>query len=207
MSDIITVASDSVGEYEEKRSRFICLLSHIDTAEDAQAIIDRVKKQNYDARHNCWAYLLRDGSKRCSDDGEPQGTAGLPILEAIEKSGLTDVVAVVTRYFGGVLLGAGGLVRAYSKAAGEAIGSAQRCMMLPCVSVAVTCDYGFVSPLKRLLAKYGGEETNADYLQNVTLYVTLPADSLAAFSEELTEQSAGRFFASAQTKTYRPVLL
>ena len=132
MKEIITVSGMSNAEYEEKRSQFICVLSHVETAEEAVELINRVKKENYEARHNCWAYLLKDGSKRFSDDGEPQGTAGLPMLDVLEKSDITDVVAVVTRYFGGILLGAGGLVRAYSKAVSMAVNEAQLCKMLPC---------------------------------------------------------------------------
>ena len=207
MSEIITVAKESSGEYEEKRSRFICVLTHVESESDALAFVEQVKKQHYDARHNCWAYLLRNGSKRYSDDGEPQGTAGVPILDALEKSGLCDVAAVVTRYFGGVLLGAGGLVRAYSKAVGEAIRSSQKCKMQPCEKLSVTCDYPFLSPLKRLIAKYDGSEDACEYGENVTQIFTLPKDGVSPFSLALTEASAGKVGVTKISDTERPILL
>ena len=112
-------ASDS--EFVEKRSRFISHLLPVESEEDARAFIAQVKKQYYDARHNCWCYLIGENIVRYSDDGEPQGTAGQPMLNVFQREGVTNVVCVVTRYFGGILLGAGGLTRAYSKGARDAL--------------------------------------------------------------------------------------
>ena len=162
MKDIVTLAQPSRGEYEEKRSRFLCVLSPVTSPEEAVALVEKVKKEHYEARHNCWAYLLSDGNKRCSDDGEPQGTAGLPILDALEKSGVTDVVAVVTRYFGGVLLGAGGLLRAYSKATGDALSSARRCRMLPGRLFTVAWPYADLKTRKRLLTAQDAAVSHMD---------------------------------------------
>lgn len=105
---------NGASEYVEKRSRFLGLVQPVSSEDEAREIIAACKKQYHDARHNCWCYLLRDGTERYSDDGEPQGTAGIPMLEVFRRAGVTNVVCVVTRYFGGVLLGTGGLLRAYT---------------------------------------------------------------------------------------------
>ena len=207
MKDIITLASPSAGEYEEKRSRFLCTLCPVTDADEALAVVARVKKEHYEARHNCWAYLLSDGSKRCSDDGEPQGTAGLPILDALEKSGLTDVVAVVTRYFGGILLGAGGLLHAYSKATGDALTKAQRCKMLPCTVFSVDCAYSNLDPLKRLLSSFDASAADIAYAASVTVKAALPTENFDRFCLSLTETFAARLTASPEGEELRPVLL
>lgn len=207
MRDIITLAEPAAGEYEEKRSRFLCTLCPVTDPEAAMAVVDRVKKEHYEARHNCWAYLLSDGNKRCSDDGEPQGTAGLPILDALEKSGVTDVVAVVTRYFGGILLGAGGLVRAYSKATGDALSQAKRCRMLPCCVFHVDCPYADLESLKRLLAAHDGTLSHVDYGAAVTVFAAIPMPNWETFLAELTDRFGGRLYAAADGEEKRPVLL
>ena len=120
-----TVSVEGHAEFEEKRSVFIGHAIHIDSEEEAQTFIKEIKKKYSDATHNCWAYILNDGIiARYSDDGEPQGSAGVPVLDTLKKSGVSDAVIVVTRYFGGILLGAGGLVRAYSHTAKLAIEAA-----------------------------------------------------------------------------------
>ena len=138
----ITVKTESHVEFEEKRSLFIGHAIHIDNEEDAAAFVKKMKKQYSDATHNVWAYLLKGGIvARYSDDGEPQGTAGMPVLEAIRKSGAEDVCVVVTRYFGGILLGAGGLVRAYSHSAVIAINEAEIVTYEPYSEYELTCGY------------------------------------------------------------------
>ena len=129
-------------EFVEKRSRFISHLWRVETEEEARAHIEAMKKKYYDARHNCWCYLLKEGNVvRYSDDGEPQGTAGMPVLEAIRKSGVDDTCVVVTRYFGGILLGAGGLVRAYSHSAVLAINEAEIVVYEPYNEYSLSCGY------------------------------------------------------------------
>ena len=113
-------------EYVEKRSRFLGHVRPVETEDEARAFVAEMKKKYYDARHNCWCYLLKDGPERYSDDGEPQGTAGIPMLEVFRREGVTNLVCVVTRYFGGVLLGTGGLFRAYTKSARDALEAAGR---------------------------------------------------------------------------------
>ena len=124
MEQFLVPAGEGASEYMEKKSRFLGLITPVTTEAEARARLEAVKKQEYDARHNCWAYILHSGQKRYSDDGEPQGTAGQPILNVLEREGVQDVLCVVTRYFGGILLGAGGLCRAYTKAAKDALDDA-----------------------------------------------------------------------------------
>ena len=142
MEEYKTLRAPASGEFTEKRSRFIGYAQPVSTQAEAAAFIERIKKQHHDATHNVFAYLLREGQlERYSDDGEPQGTAGMPILDVLQKNGLTDVCCVVTRYFGGVLLGANGLVRAYSHSTALAIEAAQIKIMMPCYPVSIQTDY------------------------------------------------------------------
>ena len=137
-----TVQLETCDEFTEKRSRFIGYIKPVQTEEEAIAFIQSIKTKHWDARHNVYAYCLREGQiKRYSDDVEPQGTAGIPTLDVLLKTGVTDVVVVVTRYFGGILLGGGGLVRAYSHATRLAVEKAQVITMAVCKLCALTCDY------------------------------------------------------------------
>ena len=125
MTEYYVPTAPSETEFVEKRSRFIGRVKPVETEEEARAFVEEVRRRHHDARHNCWCYLLREGNVlRYSDDGEPQGTAGQPMLGVFEKEGVTNLVCVVTRYFGGVLLGAGGLVRAYTQSAKDALDGA-----------------------------------------------------------------------------------
>lgn len=128
-------------EYVDKRSRFLGLVRPVGSEDEARTIIAACKKQYHDARHNCWCYLLRDGTERYSDDGEPQGTAGLPILNVLKNRGLSHVVAVVTRYFGGIKLGAGGLTRAYTDACAKAADSAELFEIVLCAAFEIDFSY------------------------------------------------------------------
>ena len=124
MTEYLVPYESAESEFEEKRSRFISHVFLVESEAEARSRIEEMKKKYYDARHNCWCYLLRDGTERYSDDGEPAKTAGTPALEVLQHSGLTDLIVVITRYFGGVLLGAGGLTRAYTKGAKDALDAA-----------------------------------------------------------------------------------
>ena len=124
MTEYIVPYQDAESEFTEKRSRFITHLYKVETEAEARARIEEMKKKYYDARHNCWCYLLGGSVVRYSDDGEPQGTAGQPMLAVFQREHVTNVLCVVTRYFGGILLGAGGLTRAYSKSARDALAAA-----------------------------------------------------------------------------------
>ena len=144
MTEYIVPYQDAESEFTEKRSRFITHLYKVETEAEARARIEEMKKKYYDARHNCWCYLLQEGGVvRYSDDGEPQGTAGMPALNVLQKEELTDCVLVVTRYFGGILLGGGGLVRAYSHAAKIAVDAGGIVTRAECSVVKIRCDYTF----------------------------------------------------------------
>ena len=145
MTSYTTIAGRATAEIEEKKSRFIASLAHVETEDEALAFLEEIRAANRMARHNVYAYVLREGGAgaqgrvRYSDDGEPQKTAGLPTLEVIQHAGLTDVIAVVTRYFGGVLLGTGGLVRAYTQATQAGIEAAELVVVSRCVDIEAHC--------------------------------------------------------------------
>lgn len=194
MSEVLysTIDSDSVFEFEEKRSRFIGYASSVSCEEEARAFIQKIKSKHYDARHNCSAYILRNGTMRYSDDGEPQGTAGIPMLEVLKKSGLVDVVVVVTRYFGGILLGAGGLVRAYSAACAGAIDNAKKADYQKCNVFLLESEYPLYDKLTRFLSDKGVKTTNTDFNDKIVIDALIPSDEFDDFSDALTDYFSGR---------------
>lgn len=199
MESYRTVAGEGCGEYEVKRSRFLCYAAPVHTQDEATAFISSIKQKHWDARHNCSAYILREGGiKRFSDDGEPQGTAGMPILDVLEKSDVTDVCVVITRYFGGILLGAGGLVRAYSHSAALALEAGNVITMVKCAQCELTCDYTLYGRIPALIAEHDGKETGTDFTDNVTVRFRLPEDNVASFQNKLTELSSGKYRVSVQ---------
>lgn len=191
-------------EYVEKRSRFLGRVFPVESEEEARARIAEVKKLRYDARHNCWCYLLRGGAVRYSDDGEPQGTAGQPMLNVFLREGVTDACCVVTRYFGGVLLGAGGLARAYGKCARDALASAGTARLTRWTLLDVPCTYPLLERVKLDIEGFGGVVRNADYGAEVTLRAAFPPEGAAAFAPRLTELSAGRLAVSAAGEELLP---
>ena len=179
-------------ELVEKRSRFIGQVRPVETEEEARAFVEQVKKKHYDARHNCWCYRLRDGGvERYSDDGEPQGTAGQPMLNVFQREEVTNVVCVVTRYFGGVLLGAGGLVRAYTQSAKDALDAAGVSVVRRWVEAAVPCPYSFFDRVKLEVEAHGGVLGETEYAADVTVHALLPEGQVEAFSARMTELTAG----------------
>ena len=182
---------NGASEYVEKRSRFLGLVQPVGSEDEAREIIAACKKQYHDARHNCWCYLLRDGTERYSDDGEPQGTAGQPILNVLEREGVQDVLCVVTRYFGGILLGAGGLCRAYTKAAKDALDDAGISELRPWSVLRLDCPYALFERVKLELEKRGGLLRDTDYGAEIAMTVLLPEPEEAAFAAALRELSAG----------------
>ncbi len=187
-----TVKESNIFKFEEKRSRFIGQIFPVQSESEATEIITAVKKKYHDARHNCSAYILKNGFEKYSDDGEPQGTAGKPILEVIRKNGLSDVLIVVTRYFGGILLGAGGLTRAYSHSAAEAVNAAETCEMLPHSLCKIDCPYGDYSGVKRIMEQMGAKERDSEFGGSVTVGLIILSQKTDAFAAKLTEISAGR---------------
>ena len=147
----ITVKNSGIAEITEKKSRFIAAMKHIESEEEAAEFIASVKKEHYNARHNVYAYLLNNGFKKYSDDGEPTRTGGFPVLEMLENEGITDCVCVVTRYFGGTLLGTGGLIRAYTKAAKDCLAVCGLLKKTMCDRVCIRCDYTHLSKVEHIL--------------------------------------------------------
>ncbi len=182
------------GEYEEKKSRFIATVRPCQTEGEAGAFIEEMKKKYWNARHNCSAFCIgsRGELTRCSDDGEPSGTAGRPMLEVLLGSGIRNVCVVVTRYFGGVLLGTGGLVRAYTQAVKEGLAACEVGVMRSGVELSITADYTDVGKVLYLLGNRGIEPTESEYGERVLLKVILPGEDQKAFEKELTEATAGR---------------
>lgn len=185
-------AGDSETEFTEKRSRFIGHVAHVTTEEQARDFVTAMKKRYHDARHNCWCYLLREeGVVRYSDDGEPQGTAGQPMLNVFQRQGVTDVVCVVTRYFGGVLLGAGGLVRAYTRSARDAMEVAGICVVRRWVCMDVPCDYSRFARIQQETEAMEGVVRDTEYGAEVTLRVLLPEERWEAYRARIIDLSAG----------------
>lgn len=201
MDSYRTVKATGCGEYEVKRSRFLCYAAPVTTPDEATVFINSIKQKHWDARHNCSAYVLRKGGiKRFSDDGEPQGTAGMPILDVLEKSGVTDVCVVITRYFGGILLGAGGLVRAYSHSATLALEAAEVITMERRATCEFSCDYSLYGCIPGLLADLGGKENGTEFTDSVHVKFTLPEDNVEPFQKRLTELSSGQY--TVDVKSY-----
>lgn len=178
-------------EFVEKRSRFIGHLWPVSTEEEAQEHIREMKKKYHDARHNCWCYLLGENLLRYSDDGEPQGTAGQPMLNVFQREGVTDVVCVVTRYFGGILLGAGGLTRAYSKGARDTLAQAGVAAMRQWAQVGFSCPYPLLERAKLELAAADGRAEGMEYGTEVEITASLPVGQVETLRQRLTELSAG----------------
>ena len=191
MTEYFIPTAPSEAELVEKRSRFIGQLRPVETEEQARAFLEAVKKEHYDARHNCWCYLLKDGPVRYSDDGEPQGTAGQPMLGVFQKAGVTNLCCVVTRYFGGVLLGAGGLVRAYTQAAKLALDAAGISVVRRWVEVEVVCPYNLFERVKNEAAAQDGVLGEVFYTDRVAVRVLLPEEKAAPFAGRIVELSAG----------------
>ena len=179
-------------EYVDKRSRFLGLVRPVGSEDEARTIIAACKKQYHDARHNCWCYLLRDGTERYSDDGEPQKTAGMPTLEAIQHAGLTDVAVVVTRYFGGILLGTGGLVRAYTQATQAGIAAAEIMRISRCIDVLIEIPYSLYEQAQRLASQHGAQTVDADFAAQVALTFRMLDGTQEPFETALTELVRGQ---------------
>ena len=178
-------------EFTEKRSRFIGHVWPVDSEEQARARIEETKKQHYDARHNCWCYQIRGGAVRYSDDGEPQGTAGQPMLNVFQREGVENVCCVVTRYFGGILLGAGGLVRAYTQSAKDALDAAGISVVRRWVAMELPCSYGQFEAMRREVLSFGGVVGNVDYGADVVLSCLLPEERAEDFAARILDVSAG----------------
>lgn len=191
MSDVRLVpAGNGESEYVEKRSSFLGHLRRVETEEEARAFIAEMKRRYHDARHNCWCYIC-GGAERYSDDGEPQGTAGIPMLEVFRKEGVSSVVCVVTRYFGGILLGAGGLLRAYTKAASDALSAAGIEELVPKAVLLVNCPYSLADRIRIETLNFGAELASADYGAEVAFRAVMKEDLAEKYIAAIFDMSSG----------------
>lgn len=187
-----TIARRCEARFIEKKSEFIGYLCPVQTEEQAVAFIEEIRAMHRKATHNCYAYILRENNAaRHSDDGEPGGTAGVPIYEVLRKEGLTNVCCVVTRYFGGVLLGAGGLVRAYTKGAKDAVDAAQIKCMAEAVKLAVTVDYGLYGRLAQVFADFDARVEDERFADNVRIVLHIRAENSQKLTDKLVDVCNG----------------
>lgn len=192
------------GEIVEKKSRFIANIAPAENEEEAVAFIESIRKKHYDARHNCPAFVIGRSQEltRCSDDGEPSGTAGKPILEVLLSAGLTNTVVVVTRYFGGTLLGTGGLVRAYTQAVQEALKNTGIATMRYGAVISIQTDYTDLGKIQYILGNKEIPILNSEYTDKVILKIQMPEEKAVLLMKELTENTAGRVVMEIQEKGY-----
>ncbi|MBR1384465.1 MAG: YigZ family protein [Ruminococcus sp.] len=193
MGEYLTVKTAAKASFIEKKSEFIGHICPVKNADEAVEFIEYIKSQHRKARHNVYAYITRDGNiSRYSDDGEPQGTGGVPVLEVIRKEGLTDVCVVVTRYFGGILLGGGGLVRAYSHACKLAVDAAQIMHMCSCCRVTFDCDYSLYGKLSYIFPEYEIKTVGEDFADEVKLTLLVKDEFFTRFADKVTDISGGK---------------
>ena len=204
MSEYLVPFEDGESEFVEKRSRFISHIWRVETEAEARARIEEMKKTYYDARHNCWCYLLREGGvTRYSDDGEPQGTAGQPMLEVFRREGVENVCCVVTRYFGGVLLGTGGLLRAYTRSAKDALQEAGIAVVRQWAQTVVECPYPLLERMKQEIAAAQGILGEIEYGAQVRIPALLPVEHWPAYQARITEVTAGKLQAEKLGETFQ----
>ena len=200
-----TLLGTAIGEYEEKHSRFIAEIKPVSNEEEALAFIKEQKSKYWDARHNVYAYRLLGDECRFSDDGEPHGTAGKPVLDIITGRQLSNVCIVVTRYFGGILLGTGGLVRAYSEAARNAINNSLVAEMGLIDKFSLHCDYQQYNRLLPFFAKYDVDITDTVFLEDVIISFALPSEKSESFLLALTDNFSGKISAQKEGQIFAPV--
>ncbi len=203
MEEYLVPSGFGEAEFVEKKSRFIGRLWPVETEAEALERIQEMKKRCYDATHNCWAYIIKDGPTRFSDDGEPGGTAGMPMVQVLQRENLFNAVCVVTRYFGGILLGAGGLVRAYTKGAKIAVDAAGKSVKRIWNVYYLPCPYSFYERVRLEALSAGGVIQDAQFGAEVELTVLLPQAGAEAFLTKLSDLSAGRVEALETGKVYR----
>lgn len=202
-----TILERNESEYVEKKSRFIATVCHCETEEEANNFVKEMKAKYWDARHNVYAYSVEGGRMcRFSDDGEPHGTAGKPMFDCIQGSGITNIAVVVTRYFGGILLGTGGLVRAYSKATQDVLVSAEVYVMLEGTVCEIVCEYSDLAMLQKLIEAEEGEIKNTEYTDKITINFVLKNEFCDSFKEKLREIFSARLVLEEKEKILLPFL-
>lgn len=196
MSEYATIAGRCVAEIEEKKSRFIAHLAHVESEDEALAFLEEIRAEHRMARHNVYAYILRgEGASeriRYSDDGEPQKTTGLPTLQTLQHAGLTDIACVVTRYFGGTLLGTGGLVRAYTQATQAAISESKRVTVSVCIDITLRIAYPLYDQMVRIAADCSAKTLDTQYADTVTLTLRMLEGTQEPFLAKVTELCHGQ---------------
>ena len=203
--DYKTPTIEAHGEFTEKHSRFIGYCKPVTSEEEATRFISQIRSKHWDARHNVYAYSLREGNiKRYSDDGEPSGTAGMPVLDVIVKNEVFDVCVVVTRYFGGILLGTGGLVRAYSQAAKLALDAGKVALMELCAVCTVHCSYNQYGKVSSLIIDNSSGLDGTDYGADVTLTFHIKPEMLPALSKKLADATSGEITLETEKEEFFP---
>ena len=194
MEEYKTVEKSASDFFIEKKSKFIGYVKPVKTQEEAVEFINEIKSKHWDATHNVYAYVLRENNiQRYSDDGEPSGTAGVPVLDVLLKEGLVDLCVVATRYFGGTLLGAGGLVRAYSHTSKIAVEAGNIITMSECSVLETSVEYGFYERLSKLLDEFGANIINSEFADNVKITFSVKSNLEEYLKERLTDISSGKY--------------
>lgn len=202
--EYLTISKEAQAEIEEKKSRFIATARPVKTEEEAYEFISSLRSKYWNASHNVYAYYIcgENVQQKFSDDGEPSSTAGLPALEAVKKLGVEDAAVVITRYFGGTLLGASGLVRAYGKAAAMGIEAAGIIKRIFCIEAVISLDYSFLGKVQAILASMGYKIKDTVYAQNVEIHIYIPVDEYDSFCAKMTEATNARAFIAPGDKEY-----
>lgn len=203
MTEYLVPTKDADAEFIERRSRFIGHMFRTETEEEALARLKQMREKYWDATHNVYAYIIKDGATRFSDDGEPGGTAGMPVLQVLQREGIFNVTCVVTRYFGGILLGAGGLVRAYAHSAKIALDAAGRSMKRVWTNVYLPCPYSWYERLKIEIAAFDGIIKNTDFGADVSFDLLLPEAQTQPFLARVLDISAGTLEGLVGENEYR----
>lgn len=194
MSRYITVKQRAEDSFEEKKSEFIGYVKRVESEDEAKEFVNEIKSMHKQARHNCYAYIIGKnmGIQRYSDDGEPQGTAGIPILEVMKKQGITDCAVVVTRYFGGILLGAGGLTRAYTKGAAIGIEAAGVVEKVNGTRVAIDLDYDLYGKIQYLCGQNNWHIEDTEFTDGVKIYILIEDEKLETLENEVIEATSAK---------------
>ena len=203
MTEYLVPTKDADAEFIERRSRFIGHIFRTETEEEALARLKQMREKYWDATHNVYAYIIKDGATRFSDDGEPGGTAGMPVLQVLQREGIFNVTCVVTRYFGGILLGAGGLVRAYAHSAKIGLDAAGRSMKRVWTNVYLPCPYSWYERIKLEITDFGGIVKNTDFGADVSFDLLLPEAQTQPFLARVFDLSSGTIEGLVGDSEYR----
>ncbi len=203
MNEYLVPTKDADAEFVERRSRFIGHIFLTETEEEALARLRQMRETYWDATHNVYAYIIRDGATRFSDDGEPGGTAGMPVLQVLQREGIFNVTCVVTRYFGGILLGAGGLVRAYAHSAKIALEAAGKSIKRVWTKLYLPCPYSWYERVKIEVATFCGVVEGTDFGSDVSFDLLLPEQQVKPFLDRVTDLSAGTITGLIGENEYR----